>query len=64
MQQACSDMTQSESAYYTNIALQAARRAARQVIEQAHKDNTPIPVWKNGRVEYCLPPSDLIDQSG
>ncbi|MEM6405392.1 MAG: hypothetical protein AAF669_02170 [Pseudomonadota bacterium] len=55
-------MTQSESDYYTKIALQAARRAARQVIEQAHKNNVPIPVWKNGRVEYCLPPLDSIDR--
>ena len=48
-------MDQAESDYYTRIAMQAARRAARQVIEQAHKDNSPIPIWKNGRVEYCIP---------
>ena len=55
-------MHQSRSDYYTEIAMQAARRAAREVIQQAHKDNTPLPIWKNGRVEYSLPELDPKDK--
>nr|VFK63654.1 MAG: hypothetical protein BECKUNK1418G_GA0071005_103519 [Candidatus Kentron sp. UNK]VFK70881.1 MAG: hypothetical protein BECKUNK1418H_GA0071006_104119 [Candidatus Kentron sp. UNK] len=36
--------------------MQAAQRAARKVIEQAHRENRPIPVWNGEKVEYLIPP--------
>ena len=45
-----------EMNYYTKIAMQAAERAARKVIEQAHRDNTPMPIWDGEKVVYKIPP--------
>lgn len=42
--------------YYAEIGMKAAKRAAQKVIEQANRENRPIPVWKNGKVEYEVPP--------
>ncbi|MES2663824.1 MAG: hypothetical protein V4629_11045 [Pseudomonadota bacterium] len=42
--------------YFTKIGLQAAKRAARKVIEQAHKDNKPMPIWDGEKVIYQIPP--------
>ena len=42
--------------YYAQIGLQAAKRAAKKVIEQASKDNRPLPIWNGEKVEYCIPP--------
>ena len=42
--------------YYAQIGLQAAIRAAKKVIEQASKENRPLPVWNGEKVEYCIPP--------
>nr|VFK42928.1 MAG: hypothetical protein BECKTC1821D_GA0114238_101427 [Candidatus Kentron sp. TC]VFK42938.1 MAG: hypothetical protein BECKTC1821E_GA0114239_102221 [Candidatus Kentron sp. TC]VFK57278.1 MAG: hypothetical protein BECKTC1821F_GA0114240_101628 [Candidatus Kentron sp. TC] len=49
-----------DSKYYAEIGMRAARRAARKVVEQAHRDNKPMPVWNGERVEYIIPP--LPDQ--
>ncbi len=50
--------------YYAKIGLQAAQRAARKVIEQAHKDNIPIPIWDGEKVVYQIPPlPQNLDQS-
>ncbi len=45
-----------KSDYYADIGMKAAKRAARKVIEHANKENEPIPIWKNGKVEYEIPP--------
>lgn len=45
-----------EGKYYAQIGLQAAERAARKVIEQAHKDNKPMPIWDGEKVDYQIPP--------
>ncbi len=45
-----------EGKYYAKIGMQAAERAARKVIEQAHKDNKPMPVWDGEKIEYRIPP--------
>ena len=45
-----------EMHYHTKIAMQAAERAARKVIEQAHRDNTPMPIWDGEKVVYKIPP--------
>ena len=42
--------------YYAKIGMQAAERAARKVIEQAHKDNKPMPIWDGERIQYQIPP--------
>jgi len=42
--------------YYIDVALRAAQRAANKVAEKACKENRPLPVWKNGRVEFEIPP--------
>ena len=42
--------------YYAEIGLKAAKRAARKVIEKANKENMPIPIWKDGKVVYEIPP--------
>ena len=42
--------------YYAKIGMQAAERAAKKVIEQAHKDNEPMPVWDGEKVDYMIPP--------
>ncbi|MEE8056632.1 MAG: hypothetical protein V3T17_02170 [Pseudomonadales bacterium] len=49
-------MTINEGKYYAKIGMQAAERAARKVIEQAHKDNEPMPVWDGEKVDYQIPP--------
>lgn len=45
-----------KSDYYAEIGMKAAQRAARKVIERANLENKPIPVWKDGKVEYEIPP--------
>lgn len=42
--------------YYAEIGMKAAKRAARKVVERANRENKPIPVWKNGKIEYEIPP--------
>nr|VFK16482.1 MAG: hypothetical protein BECKLPF1236A_GA0070988_101483 [Candidatus Kentron sp. LPFa]VFK25403.1 MAG: hypothetical protein BECKLPF1236C_GA0070990_1002110 [Candidatus Kentron sp. LPFa] len=49
-----------DSNYYAEIGMQAAQRAARKVIERAHRENRPMPIWNGERVEYRIPP--LSDQ--
>ena len=44
-----------KSEYYAEIGMKAAKRAAQKVIEQAYRENRPIPIWKNGKVEYEVP---------
>lgn len=41
--------------YYAEIGMKAATRAAIKVIVQANRENRPIPIWKNGKVEYEIP---------
>lgn len=45
-----------EGKYYAKIGMRAAERAATKVIEQAHKDNKPMPVWDGEKVDYQIPP--------
>ena len=45
-----------DAEYYAKIGLQAAKRAARKVVEQAHRDNRPIPVWDGEKVQHIIPP--------
>ena len=45
-----------EGQYYARIGMQAAKRAARKVIEKAHRDNKPMPIWDGERVQYQIPP--------
>ncbi|MFH2067643.1 MAG: hypothetical protein ABIK15_20740 [Pseudomonadota bacterium] len=47
---------------YTVIGLQALKRAATKVAEDARKNNYKIPVWRNGRIEYKVP-GIVTDQS-
>jgi hypothetical protein len=49
-------MTINKGKYYAKIGMQAAERAARKVIEQAHKDNEPMPVWDGEKVDHQIPP--------
>ena len=45
------------SKYYAKIGMQAAERAAKKVIEQARKDNKPLPIWDGEKVQYLVPKS-------
>lgn len=56
-------MQLTESDYYAKIALQAARRAARQVIEQAHKDKVSIPIWQDNQIKWRIPELDATWKS-
>ncbi len=51
--------------YYAKIGLQAAERAARKVIEQAHKDNMPIPIWDGEKIVHIIPPlpEEVVDSN-
>ena len=40
---------------YAKLGLQAAKRAARKVLEQACKDNKKIPIWDGKEVVYISP---------
>ena len=40
---------------YALIGLNALKRAAAKVAENARKNNYKIPIWKNGRIEYEIP---------
>ena len=42
--------------FYIDVALKAAQRAANKVAEKACKEKRPLPIWKNGRVEFEIPP--------
>ncbi len=41
--------------HYIEIAERAAKRAALKVAEKARQENRPLPVWRNGRVEFEVP---------
>lgn len=43
------------SKHYANIALKAAQRAAEKVIKEAHLYQTPLPAWKDNKIEYVIP---------
>jgi len=43
---------------YAALGLQALRRAAQKVAENARKDGSKIPIWRNGRIEYIIPEID------
>jgi hypothetical protein len=40
---------------YTVLGLKALQRAADKVAENARRNHTEIPLWKNGRIEFGLP---------
>ena len=42
--------------YYIDVALKAAQRAANKVAEKACKEKRLLPVWRNGHVEFEIPP--------
>ena len=43
---------------YAVIGLNALKRAAIKVAEDARKNNYKIPVWKNGHIEHVIPEAD------
>jgi hypothetical protein len=43
--------------HYVDIAVKAAKRAVHKVAEKARQENRPLPIWKNGRVEFEVPAS-------
>ena len=44
-----------KSDYYAQIGLKVAERAARKVMEQANKENQPLPIWKQDHIEFQVP---------
>lgn len=40
---------------YATLGLRALQRAAKKVAEDARRNNYPIPVWKDGRIEFEIP---------
>jgi len=49
--------------FYIDIALRALKKAANKVAENARKENRPVPIWLEGRVQYQIPPKN-INQPG
>jgi hypothetical protein len=45
------------------LGLQAMRRAARKVAEDARKNGYAIPYWIDGRVQYIIPGPDVVDEN-
>jgi len=43
---------------YAALGLRALRRAAKKIAEDARKDGSKIPIWRNGRIEYIIPEID------
>ncbi|MBW2016859.1 MAG: hypothetical protein JRH13_14860 [Deltaproteobacteria bacterium] len=43
---------------YAALGLRALKRAAEKVAENARKDGSKIPIWRNGRIEYIIPEID------
>ena len=43
---------------YAALGLRALRRAAKKIAENARKDGSKIPIWRNGRIEYIIPEMD------
>ena len=42
---------------YALLGLKALQRAAAKVAENARRNNTKIPIWKNGHIEFEIPNS-------
>ncbi|MFC1820535.1 hypothetical protein ACFLZG_05575 [Thermodesulfobacteriota bacterium] len=47
---------------YAAMGLRALRRAAKKVYEDARRNNIKVPVWRNNRVEYIEPTSEIISE--
>ena len=43
---------------YAALGLRALKRAAKKIAENARKDGSKIPIWRNGRIEYIIPEID------
>jgi len=41
--------------HYVEIAMKAVKRAAHKVAEKAQQENRPLPVWRDGRIEFEVP---------
>ncbi|MDZ7925021.1 MAG: hypothetical protein U5M23_13430 [Marinagarivorans sp.] len=46
---------------YTEKAMRAANSAAAKVFADALLHQRPLPIWKNGKVEYILPTQEQVE---
>lgn len=44
------------------IGLRSLNRATARLYEKARKNNAPLPIWVDGKVEYMLPEQAQIDE--
>jgi hypothetical protein len=47
---------------YEEMATRSVNRAAAKVFEEAKLKNHPLPIWKDGKVEYLMPSQKQIDE--